>query len=140
MWKFQHFSAIQIFREINFVICDVKKMPQMAVCVVFYKNWFHVKSKWQKNVHISTLWCESLGSCPSFNATTKSQNIENLAIFQNILRFCFSRLFKGLVCPWILKEVCEKLHNTKFWNLFPEIFLHNNWIISKNEIAHFFLE
>ena len=82
---------------------------------------------------------ESIGSCPSFNATTKSQNIENLAIFQNILRFCFSRLFKGLVCPWILKEVCENYIIEISETSFPEIFLHNNGIISKNEIAHFFL-
>ena len=44
VWKLSHFSVTLVLREINFG------------CHFINQNWFHVKSKWQKNLEFFPHW------------------------------------------------------------------------------------
>ena len=78
VWNFLDFSVTQILREINFGKSKSSKTADFAIlgalnfvhvvnfCLKKCKHsifrclicqlWFHVKSEWQKNLVISTLW------------------------------------------------------------------------------------
>jgi len=75
-----NFTATLILREINFGCFQKVKSCRLITAAEMVKiavlrlqnnqNWFHVKSEWQKNPEISTLWTER-------HAKTVSFEIEN---------------------------------------------------------------